>query len=295
MIPGIRFEAFDAETKDGAAVDGHALLPKLTIAVKPFEDGAGRGTQFYTSYARGLRAPRLQEMQMAGTQTQSRKRGRNTTTTTTITLANPNLKPEFADTYELGLRYQADDILREGDFLKASAAYYTQQFRDRIEDVTISSRKVRRTTTNTRQTQNIGKAEISGVELKLDYDAGTFFAGGNAAFSKGKNKQTGKALNSVRPANGTVYAGTRFLDNRMTFGTEAEFFSGKTEEGDNKGVVGESSDGSGLFNLFGSYIPKDGMTIDLRVNNVLNRGYRRFDQIDQGQGLNGKLTLRLEL
>ena len=228
---------------------------------------------------------------MAGTQ--SRRRRGNTTTT--ITLANPNLKPEFADTYELGLRYQADDILREGDFLKASAAYYNQQFRDRIEDVTISSRKTGRTTTNTRQTQNIGKAEISGIELKLDYDAGRFFAGGNAAFSEGKNKQTGKALNSVRPANGTAYAGTRFLNNRMTFGTEAEFFSGKTEEGQNQGVVGDSSDGSALFNLFGSYIPKDGMTVDLRVNNVLNREYRRFDQIDQGQGINGKLTLRLKL
>ena len=75
---------------------------------------------------------------------------------------------------------------------------------------------------------------------------------------------------------------------------EGEFFKGKNEVGQNQGVIGDSSTGASLFNLFAAYRHNDWMTVDARINNVFDRQHRKFDQIDPGAGLNGKLSVRID-
>lgn len=286
IIAGLRYEGFDTKSDDGVEISGGALLPKLTVAITPFAEDI----QFYGTYARGMRSPRLNELQLDDTTTVPR----GSQTTITTVLSNPNLEPEFADTFEAGIRYQRSGLVTPDDILRASIVYYNSQYQNRIEEVRISSDTVGNTTTNVDQIQNIGEAYIQGVELSASYDSGRFFIGGNAAFSNGKNRQTDEELNSVRPANGVVYAGLRFFEETLSMGAEAEMFAGKDEVGDNQGVFGNSTSGASLFNVFAVYKPTENFSLDARVNNIFNRQYRRFDQIDNGPGLNGKISMRVK-
>ena len=289
VIPGLRYERYDVETDDGADSSGGELLPKVTVALTPFQGSALSGMQVHGSYARGLRAPRLQELTTDGQSSRTR-RGQ---TTITNTLANPGLEAELSDQFEVGVRFNRAKAFTDGDRLRLSVVGFRNNISDRIEEVTINSVQDGNTTTITEQIQNIGEATIQGLEAGADYDADTFFLGGTLAATSGENEETGEDLNSVRPLSGTLYGGLYFLEKRLRVGLEGEFFKGKNEVGQNQGVIGDSSAGASLFNLFAAYRHNHWMTVDARVNNVFDRQHRKFDQVDPGAGLNGKLSVRI--
>ena len=289
VIPGLRYERYDMETDDGADSSGGELLPKLTVAVTPFEGSAFGGMQIHGSYARGLRAPRLQEL----TLDEQSSRTRSGQTTITNTLANPGLEAELSDQFEVGVRFNRGKAFTDDDRLRLSVVGFRNNISNRVEEVTLSRVQDGNTTTITEQTQNIGKATIQGLEVGGNYDTDAFFLGGTLTATSGENEETGEDLNSVRPLSGTLYGGPYFLGKRLRVGLEGEFFKGKNEVGQNLGVIGDSSAGASLFNVFAAYRPNDWMTVDARVNNVLNRQHRKFDQIDPGAGLNAKLSVRI--
>lgn len=289
IIPGLRYERYDVETDDGADSSGAEFLPKLTVALTPFQASALSGVQLHGSYARGLRAPRLQELTVDGQSSRTR-RGQ---TTITRTLANPGLEAELSDQLEVGVRFNRAKVFTDGDRLRLSIVGFHNEISNRIEEVTVNSVQDGNTTTITEQIQNIGKATIQGMEIAGGYDANIFFLGGTLAATSGENEETGEDLNSVRPLSGTLYGGLYFLGKRLRVGLEGEFFRGKNEVGQNQGVVGDSSAGASLFNVFAAYRHNNWMTVDARVNNVFNRQHRKFDQVDPGAGLNGKLSVRI--
>lgn len=279
IIPGLRWEGFDVDGDNGASVDGGELLPKLTVGFSPFDNGL----QFYGSYARGLRSPRLNEVVAGGFTSSTRTRRGVTTTTNTTTLANPNLKPETSDNFEIGARFSNGP-------LAASVAVFHNEFQDRIEEVRLVDTTVGTTVTRVEQIQNVGEAWIQGIEVDVDYDVGRWFVGFNASATDGRNKQTGQNLNSIRPYSGVAYGGVRLFNQRMTLGTEIEWFDAKSEVGNNE-VVGNASGGGTIFNIFGSYDIDDQWTFNARVNNITDEVYRKFDQIDLNPGLNAKFSV----
>lgn len=259
ILPGLRFEGYKTDTQADQTVEGTKILPKLTVAYNfPKVDGL----ELYGSYARGLRAPRLNELFTGETDR------------STI-IANPNLVAETSDAFELGARYNS------GPF-SGSLALFQTKFDNKIDRVDLAS--------GDRQFQNVGKATIEGLELSLDYDVDRFFFGMSASITDGTDEAIGEDLNSVRPHSGVLYAGVRMMDGRFTLGAEAEFVGSKTEIGANQ-VVGDTSEAYEVLNLFGSYDINDQTAISGRINNITDETYRAFDQIDNSPGLNATLSL----
>lgn len=283
LIPGVRYELFDLERDNGPGTDGDFFLPKVTGAFHPL--GRDNGLQIFASYSEGLRAPRLNNLTVDATSSRTRRGS----TTTTIIIASDNLQAELSENIEAGLRYRGS--LFGDDALRFSFTAFRNDSTDRIEDVILSRVTMGNTTTITRQLQNVGEARVQGIEADIRYDAGFIFAGGQFSTTDGERRDTGDPLNSVRPTQGSAFVGVRFLDEKLEIGGEVESFDGKIEIGENDNVVGDSTEGATIFNLFGVYRFTPGVQATARINNVGDRLYRLFDQIDNSIGLNGKIAL----
>ncbi|MEM9315842.1 MAG: TonB-dependent receptor [Pseudomonadota bacterium] len=283
LIPGLRYELFDLKTDDDAESDGEELLAKLTANYR----FTGNWSLF-GSYADGLRAPRLNELLLGSTA--SRTRGGSTTVT--VTLPSENLGPETSRSYELGSRW--DSLFGDSVSVAGSLTLFRNDFRDRIDDVLLSSVTEGNTTTNTTRLENVGEAFTQGVEASFTADFGNFDASLNVAYTEGEREDTGEELNSVRPARGTVTVGWKTLDQKFRVQAELETFASKDEVGENDNVVGDSADGATLGNLFATYRLSDQGTVSLRINNITDVSYRRFDQIDPsiGRTIRGEVTLQ---
>lgn len=283
LVPGVRYERFDLERDNGPGTDGGFVLPKVTGVIRPFGDDLG--LEIIASYSRGLRAPRLNDLTIDETSSRTR-RG---VTTTTIVLASEDIQAELSDNIEVGLRYSGS--LFGNDRIRASFTAFRNDTTDRIEDVILSRVTVGNTTTITRQLQNVGKARIQGIEIELRYESGPLFLGGQLSATDGKRRDTGDPLNSVRPTRVSGFVGTRLFEDKLVIGFEVESFGGKTEFGQNQDVVGESTEGATIFNFFGSYEITPEIQVTFRVNNFTDKLYRRFDQIDNSIGINGKAAI----
>jgi len=75
-----------------------------------------------------------------------------------IWLDNPDLKPETATSYEVGIKFQSAERLIEG-----SAALYHTTFKDKIAVAAIGAQQ---------QFQNLGETQVRGLELELDSRVG---------------------------------------------------------------------------------------------------------------------------
>lgn len=294
VVPGLRYESWEAENESGSDSDIATWLPKLTVGYSPFENS---DVKFYASVAKGMRAPSMDDLLLNETVTSSRTRGGSTTNTTSTTYSNSDLKAETATNKEVGFRFDESGIFTKSDRLAFDLAVYQNDFEDKIDEVVLSySETTTGRTTNIVeevQMQNVGKAEYKGVELSIAYDAGAYFGGLSYEVTEGKNKDTNEDINSVRPANGLVYGGGRFLNDTLKVGAEVEAWRSKTEVGENDGVVGNSTKAASIANLFGSYEINEMVIIDARVNNLFDREYRKFDTIDNGMGRNIKLAVTM--
>ena len=76
-------------------------------------------------------------------------------------VGNPDLNPEKSETYEGGMDFSYASF-------NAGLTYFHTDFKDKIETYTTPSGDT--------SWENIGKAEIEGVEGDLSYDVGTFFS-----------------------------------------------------------------------------------------------------------------------
>jgi iron complex outermembrane recepter protein len=155
----------DYETSGLAAKHWDALSPRFSTRYNHKNK-----IMVFASYARGFRAPRLDDMTRTGA-----RRG-------TFAVANPNLKPEIVDAFELGADWQ----LNEKMFLSASLfhsigknfMYYTSTG----DTVNMGYRLAPIITKS-----NIGKVEISGMEAELKYEpARNFTAFVNYTFTNAK-------------------------------------------------------------------------------------------------------------
>lgn len=280
LIPGLRYERFDVSTEQGAESTGGEWLPKLTANYSLTDE-----LVLTASYADGLRAPRLNEL-ILGSVSERTRRG---ATTVTVRLPSEGIEAETSRNFEMGMQLQLP-ILDTAGF-SGGLTLFRNEFSNRIDNVLISSVVEGDTTTNTSQLQNVGEAWIQGIESRLAFDFGAIDFSANLAYTEGEREDTGAELNSVRPARGTLLLGWESVDGRLRLQAEMEGFADKDEIGENDNVVGNSSESEAIGNLFAQYRFSDSSYMSLRVNNVADANYRRFDQIDPSIGR----TIRLEI
>jgi hemoglobin/transferrin/lactoferrin receptor protein len=287
---------------DGTSSGGSHLSPKLTIGVTPIH-----GIEFYGTYAQGYRAPSVTETLIEGVHPFP----------AFTFLPNPNLVAETAHDLEAGVNVKFDNVLRAGDSLRGKAdvfANLVDNFID-LEQVgtpilTSFVPGIPNSACPTLppglclpfqpfQYVNVAQARLTGVELQGGYDWSTGFVTFEGSAINGKNLETGMSLATVPPYRASATIGFRFLENK-SLAIGARFTAvGSSPKNvptatDSDGTTPLPTSGYGLVDLFASYAYNDLVSGNLTVNNLLNKEYTQFLNIEPNPGLTVKAGLTIK-
>lgn len=282
----------------GVVLEDDGFSPSASVTVTPWE-----GVQLYALYAEGFRAPNIWEA------------------SNNVIAVNPNLKPERAQNWEIGINLSKDSFIREGDRARLKVSYFDNTIHDIIvrdyyfTNTSFFSFYYRR--------YNYDKAQFKGVEVMGEYDMGKIFGAfsatyytdvkfcrdpypvvpgeyyyPNAGFGCQDNTFANDySGNQVPPEwSASVLAGVRLFDNRLTL-------SGRvTHVGDRAGSYLDNVQPSQhwraytIVDAFASYKITEDASLDLSVENLTDRYY--FKPLSQaslpapGRTIRANLTLR---
>lgn len=160
---------------------------------------------------------------------------------------NPHLKPETANTYEIGFNTFTHGLLTDTDTLGIKALYFKSNIKDYIHSQSFYLRTDTGTLTNdiNEPTSSDFHAQISinspntvtskGYEVQASYDTGKHFA--NLSYTHSTSNQpmsinaghhdfgfTGGAMDKLPEDYWTLSLGTRLLDNKLQVGTNLKSF-----------------------------------------------------------------------
>lgn len=257
VIGGLRYDSFQLKG-NGTDNSGDRLSPRITIGVSPFDNDALKGLQFYGTYAEGYRAPTTSEALISGLHPFP----------PFPFLPNPDLKPETAKTWEIGVNYKHDGIFAADDSLRLKAAYFNNDVDDYIDFVSINTGTLCGPPWGCFQNRNFANAKIRGFEFESVYDASWGFAGLSASVTDGHTVDYDGVrgdLLTIPSSQVTAQLGFRFLEDRLTVGGEVQF------NGKPKGNA--AADDYTLVNAFASYKANDSLKFDFRVDNIFDEKY----------------------
>jgi hemoglobin/transferrin/lactoferrin receptor protein len=272
LIGGLRYDGYKLESVDGVFdANDDRLSPRVTLGLSPLERTSLHGIQVYGTYAEGYRAPSVIETLMTGMHPAG---------VAFPFLPNPDLKPETAHNWEVGLNIKRDNIISDGDGFRAKAAYFHNTVDDYI-GLNTSLSPFPGPNFNPLctfnpgpgvipicvQYQNFDQVVIEGVEFELLYDRNTFFAGFSGSFLDGEDKETGDPLLTVPQDQLGGYLGFRAFDQRLVFGAEVyHYFEHKLADGSEYTVV----------NLFAGYEVTPNFRLDGRIDNLFDESYANY-------------------
>lgn len=279
FLPGVRYDRTHLDPKVTARYLATAISGGLTPSddsrtwqrVSPKLGVTYAFDEHYTAfgqYAEGFRTPTAKEMF-----------GRyQNTTPPYIVEPNPDLDPEKSRGLETGLRGQFD----AGSF--DLTAFYNR-YRDFLDEDAIGIRG----TTPVFQSQNVSQASIRGMEAKgrlnLDHFGAMdgLYTQGSIAYARGRNEETGEALNSVNPLTGVLGLGYE----NARFGTLLNWTLVKRktriDDGNFNSPDGSSSQfaspGYGILDLTGYYRLSDDLTVNAGLYNLTDKQYWQWDDV----------------
>ena len=265
----------DAKLETGSDSDSN-LVGSAGLVYSGLEDW-----RFRAQYSQGYRYPLLQQLYM-GTVHGSAD----------ITYPNPNLKPEKSHSFELGSRYEANDIAAD------LAVYYTTA----TDYIYRASHTVNGTTSY--QFDNSNSADTYGSELTLSYTYQpwhlTPYVSGNYMYRQidrgsengGKTSQTGDPRWSGR-------VGVRYEDSLTPeVSLHADAFARlatSSKQADTNGTVIEKG-GWATANLsVGTRLGKDqDYFIDVNLNNITNKRYTPAASSLEDPGMNVVVSVGMD-
>ncbi len=278
LMAGLRFDYFDnqgdeASLKDFDYASASRLNPSVGVILEPVE-----GLQLFGTYSQGWRPLSLRE--------------------TAVSIGftpNPYLKPETSANMEFGLNVRHDDVFRAGDSLKLKASYFDNSYDNFIG----RERYVAPEGFWLYRWDNIADATFRGYELSASYDAEVFFLEAAVTYYSDVKFCRDKEANLftlVIPAgcgveklpfdygmmnvppkySGSLTAGTRLLDQKLTLGARAYFFGERV--GGYAHYVGSHTTAPAyhadqIVDLFGSYKVDEHSSLDFSIENLGDKYY----------------------
>ncbi|MBB1601794.1 TonB-dependent receptor [Variovorax sp. UMC13] len=197
ITPGVRVDHFSIDADQvgfnatAVSLSDSAVSPKLGVLFR-----AAPQWSVYGNYAAGFKAPNAFQINNFFENITSGYK----------TIPNPNLKPEKSQNFELGLRGRTGIV-------NFDVAAFTGNYRDLIEnDRLVGGRGIPRIDPLIYQSVNIGRARISGFEIKGEVDWTASGKGFSLPFAygqtRGRDRTTNTPLNSVDPQK--LYVGLKY-------------------------------------------------------------------------------------
>lgn len=309
LLPGIRHDRYESQSNIGEADDVQESETSLRLG------SVYRFTEWFTgyvNYGEAFRAPNLLENFVAGTHFLGNE-----------FRPNPELRPENAENKEVGLRFDFDLPAEAGE-LGFGAAYFDNDVEDFIETAVVVETEgpfppppqclppnpqpgcinennpmappifIGGFTTNL----NLPEAQIDGWEFAADYGWGPVFAELSYSRIRGENKETGEPLLNI-PADtlkgnlGLQWGGIR-TGLRVTRASN----QGRVPENDDpeSGVFTiPPTEGYTVFDIYATWRPAggllDGMRLDVGIDNLTDRNYRRHLAAIDAAGRNARIQV----
>ena len=297
-VAAARYDSY--ERKGGAfKSSGDRVSPRGTIGVSPFP-----WIEFYGTYAEGYRAPAISETLVSGVHPFP----------AFVILPNTALRPETAHNVEGGVNLKFDNLLAEGDRLRAKVVVFQNRVEDFINIQGVGPTYFRavqpsaalnalcgnRTApfgpcqipVRNQQYVNIPKADLSGFEVEGAYDFVRGFVSAFYSHTDGKDKGTGQTLLTVPPDRVGGTFGLRFLDNRLTIGTRVTHYASRLDIPVGTTIL--PSKAHTLVDLFASYEHNEWVRADLTLANIGDVRYNRYLDLNRSPGFQarGALTIK---
>jgi hemoglobin/transferrin/lactoferrin receptor protein len=276
--------------------EGDRWSPTAGVKVTPWE-----GIQFFGQYSEGFRPPSVREAFL----------GLGNANGISI-LPNPNLRPEVAKNYEVGVNVLRQNVLTDKDSLKIKVAYFDNTYHDFVVRMNGALVGI---PGGDDSWGNIDRANFKGVETTLHYDAGYFFTDLTTNYYTDITYCYPKTSNPLLPVGcmsktygrdyGQDYippeymvrltAGVRLFDQKLTIGGRVTSFGERT--------VGAAAGGTtimptlwvptNIYDIFGEYKFTDDIALNFSIENLLDTYYT--DPLGVGRlpspGLTGRIGM----
>jgi hemoglobin/transferrin/lactoferrin receptor protein len=278
IIPGIRFDTYSmnpqtndpdfirigGRVEDVKPLNESAISPRLGIVYK-----VSPSVSVTAQYSRGFRSPPYDDAAIAFT---------NFAFGYTV-IPNANLRPETSDGFEIGLRTNTPN------FNSSFSAFYNR-YNNFIDTVGTGTVVIQGRNFNQFQAQNIGSAEIIGLEAKGEYRFSNrndgFSLLGSLAFTQGTNLQTSQPINSIDPLKAIVGLRYRAPEDRWGVDLTTTLVSGKTNV-DSTGVAAGQTlflpAGYTTLDLTGYYNFNPNTRLNVGLFNLLGEKYTRWSDV----------------
>jgi hemoglobin/transferrin/lactoferrin receptor protein len=275
LIPALRFDSFKlSPSTDGYS--GGAVVGLSDSAVTPRLGAVWRLVDAFAPYAqwsRGFRAPAPGQVNNGFTNVASGYRS----------VGNPNLKPETAQSLEVGLRGKA------GGWQWQLAAY-DNRYRDFISQEVVSG-SFTPADPAIFQFINLAQARIRGVELRGEWRLSPAWSvNASSALTRGTSTRNGVAepLDSVEPARTAL--GLRWQDGAWDLRADVLHAQGKARDRIRAATPPAfAPEGYTVLDLSARWQPSPGWTLIANLNNVTDATYWRWSDV---RGLSDTSTVK---
>ena len=226
-------------TKDYAGKDFTEVSPKIAFSYCP-----NAQTTYFTSYGHSFNPPALYKMY------------RTSSSSMSAVQANPDLRPETSDTFELGIKRSLDEKNTMG------ITYYDVTTKDKINY--FSTNKIY---------DNIDQAKRRGIEFELqhtiDSDWKSYL---NYAHETGKNTILGQEQTNYDIPKHLLHAGIEYTHKKWNWLLDAQYVSQRQTPDAVTGEYG-SEDAFFLMSTSLNYKIEKDMTLQLGVQNLFDKHF----------------------
>ncbi len=267
VTPGVRAERYSIKPKQAGFVppvarnSDSAITPKLGVMLQ-----ASPAWSFYGNYAAGFRAPNAGQINAFFENPIAFYK----------TIPNPNLRPEKSQTFELGLKGRMDR-------LRVDAAVFTGRYKDFIVDQQqVSGQFGNPANPAVFQSVNVGRARISGFELKADYDWGRW-AGGDwqtrmaYGYADGKDTQAGTPLDSISPQQ--LVLGVRYEQSAVDVQFNVSHWSGKKAGDVSNGSAAWLTPSATVVDLSAQWRIRPDLRLNAGIYNLTDKKHWRWADV----------------
>ncbi|MCC5795368.1 MAG: TonB-dependent hemoglobin/transferrin/lactoferrin family receptor [Chromatiales bacterium] len=279
LVIGLRFDRItQKETSEAGRQRSrfNEFSPQVTLSHELID-----GLAVYGSYAEAFRVPNLRERFIGGIHF-----GNNQF------LPNPDLVPEKASNKEIGLTYLVRGVLNDADRLRGQLSFYQNDIDDYIEQIVRRADVEDPALVDTTRFENVGKARLRGIELDLRYDDPRFYLAATANLVRGDERRVRRPLEGIPADNVSLRGALLFPARDMEAGARLTAFARQdrlppTTDPDAAGPTA----GYLVTDLFLAAELLEGLRLNLRLDNVFDRGYRQAPNLIAGRGRSLKAQL----